>query len=96
MNVTSPAVNNDTSVNVAFTADKLNAAKKNRIAFHKCGIERACIFYLLKPLCNTRVFVYCTVQLFLDMGGVSDRKRSGRPCFVCIPQVINTVRSRTD
>ena len=31
---------------------------------------------LLKPLNITRVFVYRTGKLFLDRGGVSDRKRS--------------------
>ena len=38
--------------------------KQNRIAviaLHKCGIERAGIFELLKPLNITRVFVYRTV-----------------------------------
>ena len=39
-------------------------------------------------------FVYCTVKLFLDMGGVSDRKSSGWPHVVHTPQIINTVRSR--
>ena len=48
----------------------------------------------MKLLNITRVFLYCTVKLFLDMGGVSDRKRSGQPCVVSTPQVINAVRSR--
>ena len=64
------------------------------IALHKFGIERACIFELLKPLNITLVYVYPTVKLFLDMGGVSDRKKSGRPSVVRTPQVINAVRSR--
>ena len=62
------------------------------VALHKCGIERALIFELLKPLNITRVFVYHTVKLFLDMGGVSDRKRSGKPCVVHMPQVIKFER----
>ena len=115
-----------TSVNAAFTADKLNAAKSyfnitdswhvhcnctkifqsslscyngvdkenciTVIALHKWGIERACIFVLLKPVNITHVLVY-HVQLFLDMGGVNDQKRSGWPCVVYTPQVINAVRS---
>lgn len=71
--------------------------KENRVAvvaLHKCGIERARIFELLKPLNITRVFAYRTVKLFLDTGGVSDRKRSGRPRVSRTPQVINAVRSR--
>ena len=40
------------------------------IALHKSGIERARIFELLKLLNNTRVFMYRTVKLFLDTGGV--------------------------
>jgi hypothetical protein len=70
--------------------------KENRIAviaFHKCGIERAHNFELLKPLNTTHIFVYFTVK-FLDSGGVSDPKISGWPCMVHTPQVINTVRSR--
>ena len=64
------------------------------IAFHKCGIEKAHISELLKLLNIMRVFVYCTVKLFFDMGGVSDHKRSGRPHVVPTPHVINAVRSR--
>ena len=37
-----------------------------------CRIERAHIFQLLKPLNITSVFVYPTVKLFLDTGGVKD------------------------
>lgn len=71
--------------------------KENRIAviaLHKCGIERARIFDLLKPLKISRVFVYRTVKLFIDTGNVIDRKRSGRPRTVRTPQAINAVRSR--
>ena len=55
--------------------------KENRgavIALHKCGVERAHIFELLKPLNITRIFVYRTLKLFLVTGGVglSDRRRS--------------------
>ena len=35
------------------------------IAIHKCGIERARIFELLKPLNITCVFVYRAVSCFL-------------------------------
>ena len=55
--------------------------KENRIAdiaLHKCRIESACIFELLKPLSIKHVFVYRTVTLYLDTGGVSDRKRSSQ------------------
>ena len=64
------------------------------IALHKCGIKRARIFELLKQLNITRVIVYRTVKLFFDKGGVSGRKRSGRPLVVRTPQVIKAVRSR--
>ena len=71
--------------------------KENRIAvitLHKYGIERAHIFELIKPLNITCVFVYCTVKLLLDMGRVSDCKRSDRPRVVHTPHIINAVRSR--
>ena len=54
--------------------------KENRIAviaLHKCGIKRAHIFELLKPLNIIFVFVYRTVKLVLDTGGVRDCKRFG-------------------
>ena len=35
------------------------------IALHKCGIERARTFELLKPLNIMRIFVYRTVKKFL-------------------------------
>ena len=56
------------------------------IALHKCGIESACIFGLLK-LIILCVFL-CIELLFLDMRGVNDHKRSSRPCMVPTPQVI--------
>jgi hypothetical protein len=71
--------------------------KENRVAvivLHKCGIERARIFELLKPLTIMRVFVYRTVKLFLDTGGLNDRKRFGWPRMVHMLQVINVVRPR--
>ena len=64
------------------------------IAFHKCGIERARIFESPKPSNFTRAFVYRTVNLFLDTGGVSDRKRSHQPRVVRTPHVIKAVMSR--
>jgi len=39
-----------------------------------------------------RVFVYCTVKLFFDMGGVNDRERSDWPHMVRMSQDINAVR----
>jgi hypothetical protein len=71
--------------------------KENHIAvitLHKCRVEGAHIFQLLKQLNIMCVFVCHTVKLFLDVGGVSDHKRSGWPCMIHMPQVINTVRSR--
>ena len=62
------------------------------IALHKCRIERVRIFELLKLLNIICVFVYHTVKLFLDVGGVSDCKRSGWPLVVYTPQVIHAVR----
>ena len=53
------------------------------IAFHKREIERAHIFDLVNLLNNMDVFVYHTVKLFLDTGGVSDTKDlSGLAWFV--------------
>ena len=63
------------------------------IALHKCKIERACIYELLKLLSIMHVFVDYTVKLLLDRGGVSDHKRSGRPHVVHMPQVMKTLRS---
>ena len=40
------------------------------------------------------MFLCIVLLLFLDMGGVSDHKRSGR--LRVMPQVINAVRSRID
>ena len=57
------------------------------IALHKCGI--ACVFELLKHLNIMCAFVYRTIKLFLDTGGVSDHYKSGQPCVVCMPQAIN-------
>jgi hypothetical protein len=54
--------------------------------------NRKSIFDLLKPLNIKNVFVYCTVQLFLDTR-VTDCKRSGQPRVVRTSQVINPVRS---
>ena len=59
--------------------------KESLITLRKFGIERARISELLKPLNITRVFVYRTVKLFLETGGVSDRKRSGWPRVVRTP-----------
>ena len=61
------------------------------IPLHKCGIERAHIFEFLKPLNITRVFVFRTVELFLDRGGVSDHKRSRQHRMVRTPKVINAI-----
>ena len=41
--------------------------------------------HALKLLNITLIFVYHTVKLFLDMGGLSDRKRSDWPSMVCTP-----------
>lgn len=71
--------------------------KENRIAIialHKCKVERARIFDLLKPLKIKRDFVYRTVKLFEDTGGVNDRNKSGRPRTARTPQAIGAVRSR--
>jgi hypothetical protein len=57
------------------------------IALRKFGIERVHII----ELNIMHVFVYHTVKLFLDMGGVNDHKRSGLYCVDHVPQVINTV-----
>ena len=62
--------------------------KENRIAviaLHKGGVERVRIFELLKPLNIRLVFVYHTVKLFLNTGGVTDHKKSGRPRIVHTP-----------
>lgn len=64
------------------------------IALYKCGIERGRIFDLLKLLKIKRDFVYRTVKLFVDTGGVYDRKKSGRPRTVRTPEAIGAVRSR--
>ena len=48
--------------------------KDNNI--HKCRIERARVFKSLKPFNITGAFVCHTVKLFLDTGGVSDRKKT--------------------
>ena len=62
--------------------------------FHECRIERAHIYELLKLLNICRVFVYHTVKLILNIGGVSDHKRSDQPRVIRILQVVKAVRSR--
>ena len=71
--------------------------KENHIAvfaLHKCEIEKAHIFLVTKTAEYYAWFVYRTVKLFLDTGGVSNHKRSSWPRLVHTSQVINTVRSR--
>ena len=57
------------------------------IALHKHGKVTKTVKYYV-------CFVYYTVKLLLNMGGVSDCKRSGHPRMVRTPQISNAVRSR--
>ena len=49
------------------------------IALHKVGKSAGEIFQLLKKLKVTSLFVYRTIQWFLETGSVKDRPREGRP-----------------
>ena len=67
--------------------------KENRIAviaLHKCSSY----FWVTKIIKYCSCFVYCMVKLFLYTGGVSDRKRSGQPRVVFMPQINKAVSSR--
>lgn len=64
------------------------------VGLHKCNMEKGEIFRILRPLGITRNFVYRTVKLFEDTGGVRDRQRSGRPRTVRTPSAIKAVQSR--
>lgn len=57
-------------------------------------MERGDIFRTLRPLGVTRNFVYRTVKLFEDTGGIIDRPKSGRPREVRTPQAIKAVKMR--
>lgn len=64
------------------------------IGLQKCGYEKGEIFRMLRPLKITRNFVYRTVKLFEDTGGIVDRPKSGRPRTVRTPQAIKAVENR--
>lgn len=71
--------------------------KENRlavIALQKCKIEKGEIFWLLKPLGISRMFVYRCVKLFEDTCNIKDRQRSGRPRTVRTPGAIRAVKAR--
>ena len=61
------------------------------IALHKVGKSAGEIFQLLKNLKITRLFVYRTIQWFLETGSVKDRPRDGRPRTVRTPAVQKAV-----
>lgn len=64
------------------------------IGLHKCKMQKGEIFRTLQPLGITRCFVYRTIKLFEDTGGVRDRQRSGRPRTVRTPEAIKAVQAR--
>jgi hypothetical protein len=61
-----------------------------------CVIRTLVLSFLssLEPLNITHVFLYRNIKLDLDMGRISDLKRSGQPRVLHTLQVINTVMSR--
>lgn len=64
------------------------------IGLLKCGKERGEIFRILRPLKVTRCFVYRTVDLFEETGGIIDRPKSGRPRSVRTPAAVKAVKMR--
>ena len=50
----------------------------------------------MRPFGATRNFVYRTVKLFEDTGGIIDHAKSGRPQVVSIPQAIRAVKARIE
>ena len=61
------------------------------IALHRVGKSAGEIFQLLKKLKFTRLFVYQTIQRFLETGSVKDRPREGRSRTVRTPAVQKAV-----
>jgi len=71
--------------------------KENRVAaivLHKCGKSDSHIFKLLKPIKNSRNFVYQAFKRYKELWGVEDRARSGRLKSVRAEAAIKTVRGR--
>lgn len=66
------------------------------IGLKQCGMERGDIFRMLQPLGVTRIFLYRTVKLFEDTGGIIDRPKSGRPRVVRAPAAIRNVKERIE
>ena len=64
------------------------------IALHRVGKSAGEIFQLLKKLKITRLFVYRTVQRFLETGSVKDHPREGRPRTLRTPAVQKAVAAR--
>lgn len=64
------------------------------IALHKCGNSASQIFTLLKKLGISKMFIYRTIDRFLESSQVEDRMRSGRPRVVRTSGAIKTVRER--
>ena len=61
------------------------------IALHKVGKSAGEIFQLLKKLKITRLFVYRTIQRFLETESVKVRPREGHPRTVRTPAVQKAV-----
>lgn len=64
------------------------------IALLKCKMKKSDIFKTLRPLGNSRMFVYRCIKLFEETGDIKDRPRSGRPRTVRTQQVIKAVKAR--
>jgi len=64
------------------------------IALHKVGKAQSEIFHTLKKLKISRMFVYRTIQRFVEDGSIRDRPREGRPRSVRTPAAVKAVAAR--
>lgn len=64
------------------------------LALHKVGKSASEIFTTLKKLKISRMFVYRTINRFIETGTVEDRRRQGRPRNIRDKQMVQSVAAR--
>ena len=64
------------------------------IALHKVGTSPSDIFQTLKKLKISKMFIYRTIQRFVETGSIDDRPRAGRPHDVRTPNLVKAVMAR--
>ena len=64
------------------------------IALYRVGKSPPDIFQTLKKLKISKMFVYRTIERFVETGTVEDRPRTGRPRNVRTPELVKAVAAR--